>query len=133
MPEADGTIGYGIVGELDKAMTKVEFAEYVKQKIGCSVVRISGENREIRRIAICTGSGAEFVPQAIAKGADAYITADMKYHQMAEAAERIIIADIGHWESEQMTKQLFYDLLSGKLSKFARCKMSKCSNPIKYI
>ena len=133
IPEGDGTIGYGVVGNLNKTMTIREFAQYLKSQIGCTSVRLNDENREIKRVAICTGSGSEFVPQAIKSGADIYVTADMKYHQMAEAAERIAIADIGHWESEQITKQIFYDLLSGKISKFARCKVSLCSNPIKYI
>ncbi|MBR6249615.1 MAG: Nif3-like dinuclear metal center hexameric protein [Bacteroidales bacterium] len=133
IPEADGSIGYGVVGELPSAMAVNDFATYVKTKVGCSSIRMSGDAEKISRVAICTGSGSEFVSDAVKSHADAYITADVKYHQMAEAGERIVIADIGHWESEQMTKQLFYDLLSGKISKFARCKMSQCSNPIKYI
>ncbi len=133
VPEADGSIGYGVVGELPMAMSVDEFAAYVKEKVGCSSIRMSGNSDRVSRVAICTGSGSEFVGNAVKSAADAYITADVKYHQMAEAGERIVIADIGHWESEQMTKQLFYDLLSGKLSNFARCKMSQCSNPIKYI
>ncbi len=126
------TLGYGVVGNLAGAMPVEDFIRHVKQRVGCSSVRFAGPEKDVRRVAICTGSGSEFVPNAVRAGADAYITADMKYHQMADAAEDIAVLDIGHYESEKITKCIFKDILTRKLANFARYEISKDANPVKY-
>jgi len=88
---------------------------------------------QIKRVAICGGSGSFLLSNAICAKADIFITADFKYHEFFDAENDIIIADIGHFESEQFTKDIIYDLLSKKFSKFA-VRLSKVNtNPINYF
>ena len=89
--------------------------------------------KQVKRVAVCGGSGSFLLNNAKAVGADIFITADFKYHEFFDAENDIIIADIGHFESEQFTKDLIYDLLSKKFSKFA-VRLSKVNtNPINYF
>lgn len=125
-------LGYGVVGEMANGVSPSEFLSFLKDRTGCAAIRYAGCKDMVRRVAICTGSGSEFVSAAVRSGADAYVTADMKYHQMADAAETIMVADVGHYESESLTKQIFKGILSRKLSNFARCEIYKDANPIKY-
>lgn len=126
------TLGYGVVGTLSEEMQPMDFLSLLKRTFGCGAIRHNDFNRPIRRVAICTGSGSEFIRNALNVKADAYVTADIKYHQFAEADNRLMIADIGHYESEALTKQLFLDILKEKIHKFAPCLTTECSNPIKY-
>ena len=88
---------------------------------------------EIKTVAVCGGSGSFLLNNAIAAKADVFITADFKYHEFFDAENYIIIADIGHYESEQFTKDLIYDLLTDNFTKFA-VRLSKVNtNPIKYL
>lgn len=125
-------LGYGVVGDLDKELTVREFLQLLKERIGCESIRYVERSQTIRRVAICTGSGSEFVGSAVGAGADAYVTADMKYHQMVDAKQEIMVADIGHYESESVTKQIFKDILKEKLPNFAHYEIHKGANPIKY-
>jgi putative NIF3 family GTP cyclohydrolase 1 type 2 len=84
-------------------------------------------------VAFCGGSGASFLKAAITAKADAYISADFKYHQFFDAEGKILIADIGHYESEQFTIDLFYDYLSKKFPNFAVLKSKILTNPINYL
>ncbi len=127
------TQGYGVVGNLETAIPTNEFLRLVKEKLGVEVIRHTAFDKPIQRIAICTGSGSEFVDIAIANGADAYITADMKYHQMADATGKILVVDIGHFESEIISKNVFENVLRRKLINFARYVTHTESNPIKYF
>ena len=89
--------------------------------------------KQIKRVAICGGSGSFLLSNAICTKADIFITADFKYHEFFDAENDIIIADIGHFESEQFTKDLIYDLLTKKFTKFA-VRLSKANtNPINYL
>ena len=126
------TFGYGVVGNLTKELNAKEFLALLKERIGCDCIRFAGEREAIRRVAICTGSGSELVGDAIGSGADAYVTADMKYHQMSDAAQEIMVADIGHFESESVTKQIFKDIVNEKLPNFAHYETYEGANPIKY-
>lgn len=125
-------IGYGIVGNLPNAMSAKEFLDLLKSRTGCACVRHTAWDGEVSRVAICTGSGSEFTEKAIGAGAQAYVTADMKYHQMADASGRVMIADIGHYESESITKVIFKDVLTRKLPNFANYETYRDANPIKY-
>ena len=89
--------------------------------------------KEVKRVAVCGGSGSFLLSNAKEVGADIFITADVKYHEFFDAENDIVIADIGHYESEQFTKDLIYDLLTKNFTKFA-VRLSKVNtNPIKYL
>ena len=128
------TVGAGIVGELKTPVNSLDFIKYVKKimKSGC-VKHTEIVKKKIKQVAICGGSGSFLLHQAIASNSDIFITSDFKYHEFFDANKRIIIADIGHYESEQFTKDLIYDLLVKKFTKFA-IRLSKINtNPINYL
>lgn len=127
------TQGYGVVGTLAKPLSQTDFLALVKEKLECQCIRFAGQANEVRTVAICTGSGSEFTPDAMAARADAYITADVKYHQMADAAQGILILDVGHFESEKITKSIFLSILNRKLPNFAHYELSREANPVKYF
>jgi putative NIF3 family GTP cyclohydrolase 1 type 2 len=88
---------------------------------------------KIGRVALCGGSGSFLLEHSVAENADIFITADFKYHQFFDAENRVIIADIGHYESEQYTIDLFYDIIRKKFNTFALLKTEINTNPINYI
>jgi putative NIF3 family GTP cyclohydrolase 1 type 2 len=102
--------------------------------MGASVVRHTkvGINN-ICRVALCGGSGSFLLPQAIGAGAQVFISADFKYHEFFDAEDKILIADIGHYESEQFTKQLLAEVLSKKFTTFATTFSKTTTNPISYL
>jgi dinuclear metal center YbgI/SA1388 family protein len=126
--------GYGIVGELKEPMDEKEFLTLVKSEFNAGCVRHTALlNKQVKKIALCGGSGSELLPQAKAAGADVFITADFKYHQFFDAENDILIADIGHFESEQFTKELFFEILTKNFSNFAVRLSNVNTNPIKYF
>ena len=90
-------------------------------------------NRKIKTVALCGGSGSFLLSAAIAQGADLFLTADFKYHEFFDADGRIVIADIGHYESEQFTSNLLYDIITQKFSTFAVYLTSTNTNPVNYL
>ncbi|MFT3737735.1 MAG: Nif3-like dinuclear metal center hexameric protein [Breznakibacter sp.] len=128
------TVGFGMVGELPRSMDAMHFLKMVKETFHCENVRYTGPHtRSVRRVALCGGAGSSLLGNAMAAGADVFITADFKYHQFFDADKRIMIADIGHYESEQFTKELFFELLTKKFPNFAIRLSQVNSNPIKYL
>lgn len=126
--------GLGIVGNLPEPVNTLDFIKHVKQQFRAPCVRYTNPVKDfISRVAICGGSAISLLNDAIAANADVFITADVKYHQFFDAENRIVILDIGHFESEQFTVDIFYDLLSKKLSNFAVLKSKVRTNPINYI
>ncbi|MBC7125547.1 MAG: Nif3-like dinuclear metal center hexameric protein [Bacteroidales bacterium] len=126
--------GLGVVGDLPEPMNTIDFVKHVKQQFGAPCVRYTNPVKDfISRVAICGGSAISLLNDAIAANADVFITADVKYHQFFDAENRIVILDIGHFESEQFTIDIFYDLLSKKISNFAVLKSKVRTNPINYI
>ena len=127
-------VGSGIVGELPQKMDTKKFLEMLKSNMKTNCIRHTKlVKKQIKRVAICGGSGSFLLSNTICTKADIFITADFKYHEFFDAENDIIIADIGHFESEQFTKDLIYDLLSKKFSKFA-VRLSKVNtNPINYF
>ena len=92
-----------------------------------------GNDISIRRIAMCGGSGSEFISAAIRAGAQAFITSDTRYHDFVDYQNEILLIDIGHYESESCTKEIFYNVIREKFPNFA-CYYSEIEvNPIKYI
>ena len=90
-------------------------------------------NKPVEKVAVCGGSGSFLLPNAINNNADIFITSDYKYHQFFEAEGRILIADIGHYESEQYTIDLISDLLIKKFTNFAIRLTKVNTNPINYL
>ncbi len=129
-----GGVGSGMVGELPKAKKTLSFLKELKKKMKADAVRYTNPvSEEVKTIAICGGSGSFLLPQAMAAGADVFVTADYKYHQFFDAEGKIVIADIGHYESEQFTIELLGDLLMKKFPKFAVHLTEINTNPINYI
>ncbi|MGL5682839.1 MAG: Nif3-like dinuclear metal center hexameric protein [Marinifilaceae bacterium] len=126
--------GYGVIGNLPEPVEAFEFLSDLKEIFMLPVLRHTAiEVGEVRRIALCGGSGSSLIKDAIANGADIFITGDIKYHDFFMAENRIILADIGHYESEQFTKEIFYELLTKKLPKFAVQFSTVKTNPINYL
>ncbi|MFI5185576.1 MAG: Nif3-like dinuclear metal center hexameric protein [Chitinophagales bacterium] len=127
-------VGSGIIGELPEAMTEMEFLRSVKKLFNLTVIRHTGLlNIRVKRVALCGGAGSFLVPSALAAGADIYITADMKYHDFFDANDRLVIADIGHYESEQFTIDLLVEILEQKFPNFAVLKTKVQTNPVRYF
>lgn len=104
--------GLGRIGNLKKPITTQELAQTVKEKLNTPFVRVCGSKEKITKIAVASGSCSEYVPTAIEKGADAIITADMKYHNCLEfAAKGIVIVDAGHYPTEIIVCEMFEELL----------------------
>lgn len=126
--------GFGIIGELEQAVDTREFLERIKTIFHCGMIRHTALCKpQVKRIAVCGGSGAFLIRQAISAGADLYITGDIKYHDFFNTENRLILADIGHYESEQYTKEIFYELVTKKISKFAVQFSKVNTNPINYL
>ena len=127
-------VGSGIIGELKTPVNTDVFLESLKTKMQTKCIRHTLIVKEkIQRIAVCGGSGSFLLKNAKSAKADVFITADFKYHEFFDAENKIVIADIGHYESEQFTKDLIYDLLVKNFTKFA-VRLSKVNtNPIKYL
>lgn len=126
--------GYGIIGHLPAPEDSLRFLERIKSVFGCKGIRHTRiHKKEISHIAVCGGAGAFLIPDAIAKKADIFLSGDFKYHDFFLAENRIILADIGHYESEQYTKDIFYELIRKKFPKFAVRFSSFNTNPVNYL
>lgn len=127
-------VGSGMIGELPAPMQTADFLQMLKVKMNCKSIRHTAEiSDEVQKIAVCGGAGIFLLPKAIASGADVLVTADVKYHQFFDADGRILLADIGHYESEQFTKALFYDILIRKFPNFALHLTKVNTNPVNYL
>ena len=126
--------GSGMLGHLSEEVSELAFLELLKQNMRSESIRHTTLlNKLIRKVAICGGSGSFLLQKAINAGADAFVTADFKYHQFFDAENKILIADIGHYESEQFTGEIFYEVLSKIFPNFALHLTSVNTNPIKYF
>jgi dinuclear metal center YbgI/SA1388 family protein len=126
-------IGAGMTGELPESMDETRFIAHVKKTFNCSMIRHTALlGKEVKKVAVCGGSGSFLLNQAIRSGARFFITADFKYHQFFDADNRIVIADVGHYESEQFTQHLFLDLIKKNFSTFAIRLTELNTNPIHY-
>ncbi|MBQ0788562.1 MAG: Nif3-like dinuclear metal center hexameric protein [Oceanihabitans sp.] len=127
-------IGMGMVGELENAMTEADFLKYLKTKMQASCIRHSNLlDKPIKKIAVLGGSGSFAIQAAKASGADILVTSDLKYHDFFSAENSIILADIGHYESEQYTKNGLVAHLTKKITNFAVVLSKTNTNPVQYF
>lgn len=126
--------GIGMIGELQEPVDELDFLRKLKETFKCEVVKHTQLlGKPISKVAVCGGSGSTYLGKAMAQKADIFISGDFKYHQFFDAENQIIIADIGHYESEQFTKEVFYELLTKKFPKFAVHLSDFSSNPVSYL
>jgi len=126
-------IGLGMIGKLSKSMSEKKFIDYIKNKMNTKFIRHSElTERNIKTIAVLGGSGSFAINNAISANADVYITSDLKYHDFFKANKKILLTDIGHYESEQYTKNAIHTYLSEKITNFAIVLSETYSNPVKY-
>lgn len=126
-------VGSGLVGELAEDMGEREFLDRIKRAFGIPVLRHTRlTGRPVKKVAVCGGAGSTFISNALSEGANFYITSDVKYHEFFEANDRMVIADIGHFESEQFTVDLLFEVLREKFRNFAILKSDIKTNPVNY-
>ena len=126
--------GSGLVGYLEKPMSEVEFFKLLKKEFKLSVIRHTAFlGRDVTKVALCGGAGSFLTSAAKSAGADVYVTSDVKYHEFFDAEGRLLLADIGHYESEQFTTDLLFDILREKFPNFAVLKTGITTNPVKYF
>ena len=127
-------VGTGVIAYMDKEMEEMEFLIYIKQKLNLNCIKYTGlRNKPVKKIAICGGACSFLLNKAKEAKADVFITADFKYHEYFNAEKDIVIADIGHYESEIFTIELIYDELKNKFSNFAAHLTNVITNPVKYL
>ena len=127
-------IGFGCVGDLKQPMPTDQFLKFLENVFDAKGIRFSKPPKNtVSRVAMCGGSGSEFLSDAIAASADAYVTADVKYHTFFDAENKILLTDIGHYESEKVAIDILYDLIIKKFPNFALHFSGVYSNPINYL
>jgi dinuclear metal center YbgI/SA1388 family protein len=126
-------VGIGMVGELEEAMDELQFFAYLKSQMNTPVIRHSKLiDKKIKKVAVLGGSGAFAIKNAMSAGADIFITADLKYHDFFTAENKLVLADIGHFESEQFTKNLITSYLKEKFTNFVVFNSGINTNPVNY-
>ncbi|MBI2283737.1 MAG: Nif3-like dinuclear metal center hexameric protein [Bacteroidetes bacterium] len=127
-------IGSGLLGELPEALDETGFLHMLKTSFELKLVKHTPLlGKKIKKVAVCGGSGSFLSGKALAAGADVYVTSDIKYHEFFDANDRILLADIGHWESEQFTTELLVEILQAKFPTFAVLKSGVKTNPVHYF
>ena len=126
-------IGAGMIGTLEQPMEVKKFMDHLKDRMQLSCIRHTRIiNRKITKIAVCGGAGRFLLSKALQQGADAYVSADFKYHEFFDAEDKMVIMDIGHYESEVFTKELIYEIISKKFTNIAVNFTEQVTNPISY-
>ncbi|TAE77389.1 MAG: Nif3-like dinuclear metal center hexameric protein [Bacteroidetes bacterium] len=129
---ANPEVGSGMIGELPEALAAKDFLHHVKTSMNLQVIKFTPFDKPIKKVAVCGGSGSFLLGKAIADQADAFVSADFKYHEYFDAENRLMIADIGHYESEIFTINLLADKISEKFPIFAVILSNINTNPINY-
>ncbi|SHH45130.1 dinuclear metal center protein, YbgI/SA1388 family [Chryseobacterium oranimense] len=126
--------GLGMYGELEAEMDEEDFLRMVKEKFGLEIIKHSNFiHKKIKRVGVLGGSGASGIKAALSQKCDAYLTGDIKYHDYFQAESKMLICDIGHYESEQFVTQQLFEILSQKFSTFAISKSIEKTNPVNYF
>ncbi len=125
--------GSGMIGELAEPMNAKDFLAYLKERMSLDCIRFTAFDKPIKKVAVCGGAGSFLLKAAIAKGADAYVSADFKYHEFFDAEAKLMIADIGHYESEKYTVELLTSLLHQGVSGLQTLASKVKTNPVYYF
>ncbi len=127
-------VGSGMLGRLPSEMEALEFLNLLKEKMQLQCIRHTTlTDNKIQKVAVCGGAGSFLLEHAKRAGADVFVTADFKYHEFFDAEKQLVIADIGHYESEVYTKELIYEIINKKFTKFAVNLSEENTNPISYL
>ena len=127
-------VGSGLIGDLPEISDETELLQKIKTIFYLKVIKHTAlSGNKVKRIAVCGGAGSFLIPDAIAGGAEVYITSDVKYHEFFDADNKILLADIGHYESEQFTIDLLYEIIKEKYPNFAVLKTAINTNPVYYF
>lgn len=128
------TLGSGIIGDLIEPMHEKEFLQFLKECFAVPVIKHSMlTGKPVQKIAYCGGAGSFLITNALSMSADFFVTSDIKYHEFFDANKQVVIADIGHYESEQFTIDLLHEVLTEKFSSFALLKTEVNTNPVNYF
>ena len=134
LQNVNSRVGLGLYGMLPAPVSEWQFLHQLKEIFSTPIIRHTHlKNRDIQRVAVCGGSGSALLSHAIRSQADAFVTADFKYHQFADAEQDILVADIGHFESEHFIKEIFYEIIVKKFPNFAVSFSKITTNPINYL
>ncbi len=129
-----GNVGSGMIGEFDKELSENEFLLLVKKVFGLRFLKHTAlTGKTIKKVAFCGGSGSFLIKDAINSEADSYISSDIKYHEFFDADGKILIVDTGHYENEQFTPEIFYELIQKKFATFATYLSKVNTNPVNYF
>jgi len=127
-------IGSGLIGDLEKELSENEFMTKVKSTFNLKILKHTNlTNKKIKKVAVCGGSGQFLLKNAINSNADSYVSSDFKYHELFDAEGKLLALDIGHYESEQFTPEIFYDIIRKKFPKFALHLSKTNTNPVNYF
>ena len=127
-------VGTGVIANLENEMQEMDFLKMLKEKLNLECIKYTSlRNKPVNKVAICGGACSFLLRKAKYSGADVFVTADFKYHEYFDADKDIIIADIGHYESEIFTIELIFDILRNNFSNFAAQLTKVITNPIKYL
>jgi dinuclear metal center YbgI/SA1388 family protein len=127
-------IGSGMIGNLNVEISELEFLSLLKNRFNCGTIKHTKLlNKKVKRIAVCGGSGSFLIKDAIRSKADVFVTSDIKYHDFFEADNKILLVDIGHYETEQFTSEIFYDVINKKYTTFALHFSKTNTNPVNYF
>lgn len=126
--------GMGMVGLLPHQMEETDFLAMLSNNLGSEGIRHSPfTGRMIQKVALCGGSGSFLRDKAMAAGADAFVTADVKFHEFFDVEGVMLMADVGHYESEQYTKEILYEIVTKKITNFALLISDQNTNPVRYF
>ena len=125
-------VGSGILGELTEPLGVNDFLAMIKKEMKVKVIKFTSYTKPVKKIAICGGSGSFLLKKAMMANADVFITSDFKYHEFFDAEGKIMICDIGHYESEQFTPELIIEIIKNKFANFAPILTETNTNPVNY-
>lgn len=127
-------VGSGMTGELKEPMPEMEFLSLLKEVFNVKFIKHTAlRNNPIKKVALCGGSGSFLLKNAINSKSDIYISSDFKYHEFFDAEGKVVVADIGHFETEQFTPEIFYEIISNKFPTFATYLTEINTNPVNYF
>lgn len=127
-------VGSGMTGEFEQAMPEMEFLTLLKQTFNVKFLKHTAlRHQPVKKVALCGGSGSFLLKNAIHSHSDVYVSADFKYHEYFDAEGKIVVADIGHFETEQFTPEIFYEIISKKFPNFATYLTATNTNPVNYF